>query len=92
MDIIGLYPNIPHGKGPASLRKLLESTNNKQISSDTLTELVEVVLNNNIFEFDEKTFKQKRGTAIGTKFAPPYAILSWQILRKKYCQVLKRNQ
>ena len=59
MDIIGLYPNIPHGKGPASLRKLLESTNNKQISSDTLTELVEVVLNNNIFEFDEKTFKQK---------------------------------
>ena len=59
MDIIGLYPNIPHGKGPASLRKLLESTNNKQISSDTLTELVEVVLINNIFEFDEKTFKQK---------------------------------
>ena len=30
---------------------------NKQISSDTLIELVEIVLKNNIFEFDEKTFK-----------------------------------
>ena len=38
-------------------------------------ELAEVVLKNNIFEFDENTFKQKRGTAVGTKFAPPYAIL-----------------
>ena len=32
-------------------------------------------IRNNIPEFDEKTFKQKRGTAIGTKFALPYAIL-----------------
>ena len=53
----------------------METRDNKQISSDTLTELAEVVLKNNIFEFDEKTFKQKRGTAIGTKFASPYAIV-----------------
>ena len=32
--------------------------------SDTLAELAEIVLRNNIPEFDEKTFKQKRGTAI----------------------------
>ena len=44
---------------------------NKQISSDTLVELAEIVLKNNIFEFDETTFKQKRGTAIRTTFAPP---------------------
>ena len=35
--------------------------------SDTLGELAEVVLKNNIFEFDEKTFKQKCGTTIKTK-------------------------
>ena len=75
MDVVGLYPNIPHGEGLASLRRFLETRDNKQISSDTLTELTEVVLKNNIFEFAEKTFKQKRGRAIGTKFAPPYAIL-----------------
>ena len=75
MDVVGFYPNIPHGEGLASLRKFLETRDNKQIVSDTLAELTEVALKNNIFEFDEKTFKQKHGTAKGTKFAPPYAIL-----------------
>ena len=74
MDAVGLYPNIPHGEGLASLYKFLETRENKQISSDILAELADIALHN-IFEFDEKTFKQKRGTAIGTKFAPPYAIL-----------------
>ena len=57
---------------------------NKQISSDTLTELAEVVLKNNIFEFDKKTFKQKRGTAIAKKFAPPYAILFMKYFEKNF--------
>ena len=33
------------------------------------------MLKNNIFIFGQKTLKQKRRTAIGTKFAPPYSIL-----------------
>ena len=33
------------------------------------------MLKNNIFTFGKKTLKRKRGTAIGTKFAPPYSIL-----------------
>ena len=74
LAVVGHYPNILHGEGLASLRRFLETRDNKQISSDTLTELAEVVLRNNIFEFDEKNFKQKRGATIGTKFAPPYAI------------------
>ena len=61
----------------------METREDKQISSDTLAELAEIVLKNNIFEFDEKTFKQKRGTAIGAKFAPPYAILFTADLEKK---------
>ena len=41
MDVVGLYPNIPHGEGLASLYKFLETRENKQISSDTLAELAE---------------------------------------------------
>ena len=41
----------------------------KYISSDTLCDLAEVVLKNNILKFGKKTLKQKRGTAIRTKFA-----------------------
>ena len=53
----------------------MKTKNNKKISSDALTELVKVVSKNYIFEFDESTFKQKRGTAIVTKFVPPDTIL-----------------
>ena len=42
---------------------------------DTLLELAEIALKNNICQFNEKTLKQLRGTAIGTKFAPLYAII-----------------
>ena len=61
----------------------MELRDNKQILSNTLLELAEIVLKNNIFQFDEKTFKQVRGTAIGTKFAPPYAILFMADLQEK---------
>ena len=47
----------------------------KYISSDTLSDIAEFVLKNYFFKFGKQTLKQKKGTAIGTKFAPPYNIL-----------------
>ena len=83
IDVVGLYPNIPHSEGLNSLRRSLELRDNKQISSDTFIEFAEKVLKNNFFEFDQKTFKQVRGTAIGTKFAPPYVTLFMADLEEK---------
>ena len=91
MEVLGLYRNIPHGEGLASLRRLFETRDNKQISSDTLTKLPEVVLKNNIFEFDEKTFKHKRGTAVGTKFAPPCATLFMADFEEKMLKSFKKK-
>ena len=45
------------------------------MTSETLLELAEIGLKNNIFQSNEKALKQLRGTAIGTKFAPPYVII-----------------
>ena len=73
MDVVGLYPNIPH-KGLYALRKRLETRKEKYVSIDTIIDLAGVVLKNNILTFGKKTLNQKRGTAIGTKFAPPYSI------------------
>ena len=75
MDVVGLYPNIPHEEGLSALRKRLETQKETYVSTDTIIDLAEVVLNNKIFTFGKKTLKQKRGTAIGTKFVPPYSIL-----------------
>ena len=83
IDVVSLYPNIPHSEGLNSLRRYLKLRDNKLILSDTLLELAEIMLRNNIFEFDEKTFKQVRRTATGIKFAPPYAILYTTDLEEK---------
>ena len=91
VDVVGLYLNIAHSEGLTSLRRVLELRDNKQISSDTVVELAEIVLKNNIFQFDKKTFKQVRGTAIGTKFAPPYAILFMADLKEKILSAYEKK-
>ena len=73
--LLAFYLNIPHGEGLASLRKHLDNRQNKEVTTDTLVELADIVLKNNYFQFLDKTFKQKQGTAIGTKFAPPYYLI-----------------
>ena len=46
---------------------------NKFICTDDLVKMVEFVLKNNYFQFNDKAQQQISGTAIGTKFAPTYA-------------------
>ena len=71
MDVVGLYPNIPHEEGLSALRKRrLETRKEKYVSTDTIIDLAKVVLKNSIFTFGKKTLNQKQGTATGTKIAP----------------------
>ena len=50
MDVVGLYPNIPHDEGLTALRKRLNERDKKDVSTYTLVELAELVLKNNIFK------------------------------------------
>ena len=83
IDVVGLYPNIPHEEGLIAIRKALDERLDPTISTDSIVELAEIVLKNNIFEFNDRVLKQKQGTAIGTKMAPPYAILFLDNLEKR---------
>ena len=91
IDVVGLYPNIPHDEGLAFLKDFLDSRVDKQVTRDTLIELAELVLKNNIFEFSDKTYKQIRGAAIGTKFAPPYAVIFMAALEEKILSKVKKK-
>ena len=75
IDVVGLYPNIPHEGGLAAIKEALDKREDKTISTESILELAECVLKNNVFEHNEMFYKQLRGTAIGTKMAPPYAIV-----------------
>ena len=74
-DAVGLYPSIPHQAGLSSLNEALENRSVKNIPTENLIKMAEFVLNNNFFEFNDKVFQQISATAIGTKFAPPYACI-----------------
>ena len=74
-----------------TLGTFLKNRDKKQTLSDTLTELVEVVSKNNIFKFDENTFKQKRGTAIVTKFVPPFTILVMADFNEKMLESFEKK-
>ena len=50
MDLVGLFPNIPHEKGLSALRKRLDERDKKEISAGTLVQLAELVLKNKCFQ------------------------------------------
>ena len=83
IDVVGLYPNIPHKEGLEAIRKALNKREDQNISTGSLILLAECVLKNNVFELNMRYFKQLNGTAIGTKFAPLYAILFMGYLEDK---------
>ena len=59
-DVVGLYPKA----GSKALKETLE-----KIPTEDLVKMTEFVMNNNIFEFNSKTYQQKSVTTIRTKFA-----------------------
>ena len=83
MGGVGLYRNILHEESLSALRNRLETRKGKYVSTETIIDLAELVLKNNTFTFEKKTLKQKRGTAIVTKFAPPYSILFMAEIEEK---------
>ena len=84
VDVVGLYPNIPHDEGLIAMRKALDLRKDKRISTESLIELAECVLKNNIFEHNLSFYKQLRGTAIGINMAPPYATIFLDDLEDRF--------
>ena len=78
VDVKSLYTCIPHSDGvEACIEALCSPTESYPQCPNlaVLSCLLEIVLKNNIFEFDGKFYKQLQGTAMGTKLAPAYANL-----------------
>ena len=74
-DVVGLYPSISHKLRLEALRRRLNKRETSEIPTEDIVQMAEFVLKNNFFEFNGEVKWQKSGTAIGTKFAPPYACI-----------------
>ena len=74
---------MPHEEGIKTIAEYLETREDKTVSTKSLCDLASIVLKENYFELSSKIYHQKLGTAIGTKFAPPYANLFMAGLEKR---------
>ena len=72
---MGLHPNIPHEAGLKALREVLDKREQHSIPTSELIWMPDFVLKNSYFELNGQIKQRISGTAIGTKFAPPYVCL-----------------
>ena len=78
-DVVSLYTSIPHTLGIEAIDYWIDKRNDlipARFTKNFILESVKFILENNNFLFDNVTYKQVSGTAMGTKFAPPYACLT----------------
>ncbi|XP_053391365.1 uncharacterized protein LOC128554143 [Mercenaria mercenaria] len=76
LDVNSLYTNIPHTEGIEACKYFLENSNyNGRLSVDSVCKLIQTVLENNFFKFNNDNYLQKAGTAMGSPMAPSFASL-----------------
>lgn len=84
IDVTALYTNIPHDDMKEAVRYFLS----KQAEPETpppevVVDVADHVLQNNVFSFEGKVFKQVLGTAMGTPMAPTGANLFMGMLEER---------
>ena len=78
VDVVGLYTNIPTFGPEGGIQAFSGAMNRRENQSTPtwyLLNLLKEVLSQNIFEFNDKFYRQVVGTAMGTAVAPTYANL-----------------
>lgn len=77
-DVESLYSNIPHDLGLEAIKFWLQKHPediHRRFTNNFILDSIGFILKNNTFYFNGKHYRQRKGTAMGTKFAPVYATL-----------------
>ena len=86
LDVSSLYTNIPHKEGIEACRKALNFSGHlsrSHLKTESICDLMCMILTMNNFEFDSSHLIQLHGTAMGTRMAPAYANLFMGDLEEK---------
>ena len=80
VDVKSLYTCIPHDEGIKACLLPTKNIHVEQPPTEVLTTLMELVLQNNTFECNNKVYKQIDDVAMGTKMAWLMQTFSWENL------------
>ena len=91
--MVSLYTSISHDLGLQAINYWIVNYHTelpRPFTTDFILKAIALILKENIFQFNNKNFKQIQGTAMGTKMAPSYATLVMGYLEKQlYSRFLK---
>ena len=73
MDVVTLYPSIPQKEGIQACKEGLNLRSSQNIPTEAVIQTIQLVLENNIFDFNNRHYKQTDGTAIGSRLGKNYA-------------------
>jgi len=82
-----MYTNINNIHGIEIIRKWLEDYSQEvpqDFPTEFLLKVLQIVMSNNIFQFDDTYWLQKCGTAMGMSCACSYATLYWAYIERKF--------
>ena len=93
LDIVSLYSNIEHNLGLTAIQYYVQEFPELlgRFPGQLILDGCKLILENNYFEFNGNYFLQIQGTAMGTKFAPTYAILVLGYLEQRVYDGIKNN-
>ena len=93
-DITNLYSNIPHGLGIKAVSfwidkypEILHPRFNKKF----ITEGIELILDDNSFQFDNRNYIQTLGTAMRTKISSTHATITLAFLEENLYEIIGKN-
>ena len=78
MDVKTLYSSIKHSDGTKACEIFMIENGFTSMEISNIAKIIHSILTHNYFEFNDKSYVQTHGTAMGTKMAPTYAnIFMW---------------
>ena len=92
MDVVGLYNHIPHADGLMACRTVLDQRPTKDPPTEDLVILAKLILTLNAFQFEDRFYLQKHGTAMGTRMALSYAKFFMGDLKVRSCQLPQKGK
>ena len=83
MDVRSLYTNIPNQEGIQAVRETLNNSPSR-IPTRVITTFLTLILTLNNFIFNGVHYLQNKGSAMGTKCAPPYANIFMGVFEERH--------
>jgi hypothetical protein len=83
MDVRPLYTNIPNQEGIQAVRETLNNSSSS-IPTRIITTFLTLILTLNNFIFNGVHYLQNKGSAMGTKCAPPYANIFMGVFEERH--------